>query len=163
MENEYAVSIDPASRNAGISLWLGVNFLASLALYSNQKTWSARAAEMRAALVAFVFSEIPEDSLITCIISELIPKIVEPSVQMITGALVAAPKFNSNITRKHLISPSSWKSYAKRHGCTDKEPKGVKTLLQLDTQHPKWKDIKSDDVADSIMIYLTYCEKNNIK
>lgn len=163
MNAEYAISIDPASRNAGVSVWHGITYLGSEALYSNQRTWSARAAEMRAALRIFVNHYIPSTELITCIVSELIPKIVEPSVQMITGALVADPRFNGNLARKQLISPSSWKSYARRHGCVDKEPKGVKALFQLDYQVPEWKLVKSDDVADSIMIYLTYCEKNNIK
>lgn len=155
----YTLSIDPASRLCGVSLFEDLKYINSILLKSELKTWSERVAEMRKDLREFVITNLPKGQQITRAIMELVPKIVEPSIQMAGGGLLSDSIYNLDLTRKFLISPSTWQAYARRNGSPDKYPKGVKALKQINFPVEKYK-ITSDDVADSIMIFLAWAEKN---
>lgn len=159
MNKIYTASIDPASRLCGASLFDGLTLIGGQCLTSSQKTWSARAAEMRAQMKEFVLATLPKGTTVTRATIELVPKIVEPSIQLIAGAILADPIFDLNITRKQFVSPSSWKAWARRHGALDKDPKGVVSLRQTGFPVEQYQ-IVSDDVADSIMIFLAWNEKH---
>lgn len=152
---QYTLSIDPASRQAGVSVWYGPVFLGAVTLVSVCNSWSARVAEMRVQLREFVKALIPPEAVVTRTVIELVPKIVEPSIQMVAGALLADPYYQVSPTRKFFVSPSTWKAFCRRKGCPDKDPKGMKALQSIG-----WtKNTFSDDVADSILIYMTWLER----
>lgn len=147
------LSIDPASRKAGISVWSGDTLIAAHALESKLPTWTERAHEMAGQLYSVTHTYTIEQ----CVI-ELVPKIAEPSVQIIAGALISQPHFKFDIRRAQFVSPSSWKAYVRRKDPSVKDPKGVKALEAIKwdfAKHP----VESDDVADSILIYLAWSGK----
>ena len=157
---EYTLAIDPASRLCGVSLFHGDSYIASICLTSSFKTWSARASQMRSQLKDFVLEHLPQNAVITRAVIELIPKIVDPSVQLIAGAIIADPAFQINPTRKFFVSPSSWKAFARRKGCTMKDPKGVQALTEAGLQPSGNLEIKSEDIADSMLLYYYWLEKH---
>lgn len=159
LPNIYTLSVDPASRLCGVSLYRNKEYIASISLESNLKTWSKRTADMRAQLQKFVSEHLPKGETITRAVMELVPKICEPSIQMAGGAILSDPLYNFDISRKYLVSPSTWKAYAKRKGSKEKDPKGVSALRAIGFPVDKFKII-SDDVADSILIFLAWAEKN---
>jgi hypothetical protein len=153
----YTISVDPASRLCGVSLWCNKEYIAAQSLESSLKTWSARAAHLRVQARKFVTDNLKGDAIVTRAVCELVPKIAEPSIQMICGSILSDAIFNLDLSRKFLVSPSSWKAWARRNGCTSKDPKGVPALVE--TAFAEKHVIKSDDVADSIMIFLCWYEK----
>lgn len=155
----WTLSIDPASRKAGVSLWFGDVYIASEALSSSLVTWSERANDLRIKLQAFISRYVPKNEFITLVVIELVPKIVEPSVQLIAGAIIAEERYKVNPTRKCFVSPSSWKAFARKNGCKEKDPKGVSALKDIGWDFDI-NPVTSDDVADSILIYLTWLRKN---
>lgn len=61
---------------------------------------------------------------------------------------------------KNFVVTSTWKYWASRRGATgpSKDIKGVKALSEVGFPVEKY-GIASDDVADSILIYLAWREK----
>jgi len=143
----------------GVSLWADKTYVSSVLLESKLKTWTARTADMRIQLKVFVEAYLPVGEKITRAVMELVPKICEPSIQMAGGAVLSDPAFSLDVTRKFLVSPSTWKAYVRRKGSKEKDPKGVSALRAINFPVDAY-GITSEDVADSIMIFLAWVEKN---
>ncbi len=154
----WVLSIDQASNSAGISLWKDGVLTACKTLRSVAATdnISTRLVEINQQLNQFLHAQLPVGTKITKVLFEGVrARLVLISV----GAFLISPYIDAKLNeRNNFIESSSWKRWAKLKGATGdaKTIKGIATLSEVgfDTQ-----GLDSDDVADSIMIYLTWADR----
>jgi hypothetical protein len=82
-------------------------------------------------------------------------------VLITAGAFLTCPRINAKLHAKHsFIETSSWKKWAMKNGATQefKLIKGVPALTQVGFPVADFS-IVSDDVADSVLMYLTWRER----
>jgi hypothetical protein len=98
-----------------------------------------------------------EEKIHTIISEDVRSKLVHLSF----GSILTCAYIQAHIkTKGSFISPSAWKSWAKLRGATGdfKAIKGVKALRECGWDFTKYP-VESDDIADSILIYLTWRDK----
>lgn len=90
------------------------------------------------------------------IVTELPPPSSHPGLKAVIGAILTLPQLAQvDLKKQNMISPSSWKAFARRKGCTDKDPKGIPALSAILETPP---DCPTDDAADAVLIALTWFE-----
>lgn len=156
----WVLSMDQASNSAGVSLWYSDDLRAVTVLTSDKSTDSMarRLQSMVTQLGHFIDAHVPEPDLIRRVIFEG----VQSRLVMITiGAFLTCPRIQARISpTKDFVQSSSWKSYAQKRGALGphSEIKGVRALRDIGYDVDKHRII-SDDIADSILIYLTWRDR----
>lgn len=151
------LSIDQASNNAGVSLWQHGMPRAWTVLAAKKKTdpLSVRLVQQRQQLETFLNEQLASTEDIDVVLFENVKSKV---VLLCAGAFLSLDIFQCKFKPKeHIVHPSSWKSYLRKRGATG-EIKGVKALEQGWPPSKRLK-LQSDDVADSMAIYLAWQEK----
>lgn len=153
----YCLSIDPGSNLCGISLWEDDKIIDTIALTGGKlKNWSARLSKMSQQLEDFLNEH--DIDTVTIVVAERI-MFGNPPLQITVGYLINNKHIHANITPKSFILPAVWKAFAKKNGWTDRICKGVVVIEKCFPQYlPFCK--KSEDIADSILIYLAWRRKN---
>jgi hypothetical protein len=156
-EAGYVLSVDQASNAAGVSLWLDGSLIATTVLTSKSAgdPFSRRIQGQLDQLNVFIDQYVPADIIITKVIFEGVRSRL---VMIVAGAFLTCPRIDAKISEKHnFIESSSWKNYARARGATGtfKDIKGVKALRECGWDFVKYP-IVSDDVADSVLMYLTW-------
>ena len=151
------LSIDQASNKAGCSLWSKAGQLhatAALTYGNPADPYSRRLQGLAKQLESWLLTQ----PTVTQIIFETTkPKLVLASV----GAFLTAPSLNVKLHETaSFVSPSTWKKWAQLHGATGafKLIKGVKALRETGFDVDGY-GIDSEDVADSVLIYLAWRER----
>lgn len=86
----------------------------------------------------------------------MIPPLAHPGLRTVVGAILTLPQLSqTDLKKENFISPSSWKAFARKNGCTEKDPKGIAALSSLLKQQP-FPESPTDDAADAILIGLTW-------
>lgn len=154
----YALSVDPASNLCGVSLWKDGTLIdtAVLASNNNRDLFSVRLQTIAFQLEQFLAKHLKEDEKVTTVVCEGVRSVL---VQICIGALLGVRQIHAPISSsKSFVYATSWKKYAKDRGATGplKDIKGVKALYEMG-----WtgQEVTSDDVADSILLYLTWRDR----
>lgn len=156
-ESGYVLSIDQASNAAGVSLWLDGALIATTVLVSKSAgdPFSRRIQGQLDQLNVFIDLHVPADIILEKVIFEGVRSRL---VMIVAGAFLTCPRIDAKISEKHnFIESSSWKNWARARGSkgTFKDIKGVKALQECGWDFVKFP-VASDDVADSILMYLTW-------
>lgn len=157
----FILSIDQASNAAGVSLWHDGQLKAHTVLRSNSSSdsFARRLQTQVPQLTAFLDAHLPEKLKLTKVLFEG----MKARLVLVTiGAFLTCPRLDNKLHAQHsFVESSSWKKWAQQHGATGpfKEIKGVKALKEIGYPVDKLA-IDSDDVADSILIYLTWRAKS---
>lgn len=152
--------MDQASNSAGVSLWYSGNLRATTALLSDKSTDSMprRLQSMVFQLNGFLDREVPKPDVINRVIFEG----VKSRLVMVTvGAFLTCPRIQARISpTKDFVQSMSWKSYARKNGALGPigDIKGVRALRDIRFPVDQYR-ILSDDIADSVLIYLTWREQ----
>ncbi len=151
------MSIDPASNLAGVSLWLNGRLTGTTVLKSNSSSdsYSRRLQTQVPQLTAFLASYLSEGECISKVIFEGVrARLVLVSV----GAFLTCPYIDAKISpTSSFIESSTWKYYARANGARGDfaDIKGVAALKEIGIPVEEL-GITSDDIADSILIYLAW-------
>lgn len=159
-EQGYVLVVDQASNAAGVSLWYNGRLIATTVLESNsaKDPISRRLQDQIPQLDSFLAKHLPDAARITKIVFEG----VRARLVLVTvGAFLTCPRIHAKLSPKaSFVESTSWKKWAREHGATEerlKDVKGVKALRE--TGFPvEEHGITSDDVADSVLMYLTWRE-----
>ncbi len=117
---------------------------------------SARLVTQRAQLEQFLNAQLASTEDIGAV---LIENVKSKTVLIAAGAFLSLDIFQCRfIPKEHIIHPSTWKAYLRARGATG-DIKGVRALEQGWVPARKLA-LDSDDVADSIAIYLCWKEKH---
>jgi hypothetical protein len=159
-EQGYVLSIDQASNTAGVSLWLDGTLMATTVLTSKSAgdPFSRRIQGQLDQLNAFIDQYVPADIIITKVIFEGVRSRL---VMIVAGAFLTCPRIDAKISERYnFVESSSWKNYARARGAqgTFKDIKGVNPLSECGWDFDKYP-ITSEDVADSILQYLTWATR----
>lgn len=159
------LSVDQASNQAGVSLWSpDGHLLGTTLLESNSKKdpFSKRITDQLVQLESFLDAHLDLDETITHVLFEG----VRSRLVLITvGAFMTCTRLNAGLSQKHsFVESRTWKSWAKRHGAKAfiSDVKGVESLIEAGFKAPEGIYM-NDDIADSIMIYIAWSEKNEPK
>ncbi len=159
-EQGYVLCIDQASNAAGVSLWYNGLLKDTTVLRSSSEKdpISQRLQDQLPQLDAFLNVNLPKSARVTKIVFEG----VRARLVLVTvGAFLTCPRIHAKLSPKaSFVESSSWKKWARRHGALEekvKDIKGVKALREVGFPVDEF-DICSDDVADSILMYLTWRE-----
>lgn len=158
-EDDVLLAIDPASHSAGLALFTlkDNGFIASKTLLGGKGEWPERVYKMQ--MEAYEFLE-PYSGNIKIVVSELIPKMADPSVQCVTGAIASCLPFDAKFSRGTFVAVSSWKAWARSQGAVpdvggkNKDVKGIKAVHDIFGK--EFHHFDSDDAADSFLIGLTW-------
>jgi len=157
LEENYVLAIDPASNKCGVSLWKDGAFVAGIDLESNsaRDPFSIRLQTISFQLDLFLRGQLGENEKIRTVVCEGVRSVL---VQICVGALLVCPQIEAKITTASFVHSTSWKKWAKDRGATGplKDIKGVQALRESTKDY---HHVTSDDVADSILIYLTWVSK----
>lgn len=156
-EAGYVLSIDPASNTAGVSLWKDGELITTTELKSTstKDSMGKRLRDQVDQLNTFLDALLPSGVLIKTVVLE---NVKSKLVMLVIGAYLSSPYIDANISpSKSFVSPSSWKKYAQLRGGKGDftKIKGVKALKEIGFPTDKY-NITSDDIADSVLIYLTW-------
>lgn len=156
------LSIDQASNQAGVSLWsVDHKLLATTVLKSKsaKDPFSKRVTDQIAQLEDFLELNLEYDEQITHVLFEGVRSRL---VLVTVGAFMTCTRFNAGLSALHsFVESRTWKSWAKRRGATAfiSHVKGVESLLETGFVMPAGM-LLTEDIADSIMMYLAWQEKN---
>lgn len=159
-EQGYVLSIDQASNAAGVSLWQTGRLIAHTVLKSRKAAdpLSVRLQCQVPQLTTFLNQNVPGDGCVTKIIFEG----VKARIVMVTvGAFLMSPRIAVKLHQRHtFVESRQWKKFAADRGATGpfKDIKGLRALREIGFPVDD-HGIDSDDVADSILIYLTWRER----
>lgn len=142
---------------AGVSLWYDGELIAHTVLLSQSADdkYSRRLQHQVPQLTDFLNKQLPKGLNIEKVIFEGMKNRL---VLITVGAFLTCPRLDAKLHQKFsFVESSSWKRWAKNKGATGltKDVKGVKALREIGFPVDK-HDIKSDDVADSVLMYLTW-------
>lgn len=162
-ERGYILSVDQASNVAGVSLWYDGDLVATTELVSvsAKDPFARRVQGQLAQLTAFLDLHLPSGVQIDTAVFEGVRMRV---VIAVIGAFLCCPRIDSKLNEKHdFVESSIWKTWAKMRGATGphKLIKGVKALTEAGwdvVKHP----VTSDDIADSILIYCAWRDRELI-
>ena len=153
-EKGWILSIDQASIKAGVSLWKDGELIAFTDLNGGGKKvpMSKRLHKQRVELDTFL-----EQHCKGTVSTVLFEDVKGKFVQMICGAYLTAGKICCKIGKDHLVHTRTWKSWAQRQGALGpvRDIKGVRALREIGWDFSRWA-VESDDVADSLMIYMAW-------
>jgi hypothetical protein len=155
----WVLSVDPASNNCGVSLWRDGRYIAGRVLTSENRTdpYSKRLQDICRQLGTFLSIHVGNDTINTVIAEGVRSRIV----QVAFGAILTDHHICAALSPKgSFVESMQWKRWARQRGATGLTPdiKGVKALTEAGwpmDKHP----IDSEDVADSILIYLTWKDR----
>ena len=152
----YSLSIDPATHCAGVSLFKNNELVSWTILTSNHSrdNLTDRMKAQVTQLEEFLQLNLPKGEMVGRIIME---DVRSKLLILSAGAYLTCPYIDAKVAYPyHFISPSKWKSWARRRGASgnSKEIKGLAALRMIKWDFDKYP-IMSDDVADSVMQY--YC------
>lgn len=156
-ESGYVLVIDQASNLAGVSLWHNGDIKAHTVLRSNSSSdsYSRRLQTQVPQLTLFLNKYVPIEFKITKVVFEGMKNRL---VLITIGAFLTCDRIDAKLHQRFsFVESSSWKRWAKDHGAQGitKDIKGVKALRETGFPVEAFK-IESEDVADSILIYLTW-------
>lgn len=159
-ERGFILSIDQASNVAGVSLWYDGELRATTELLSAspKDPFARRVQGQLHQLTVFLDLHVPADIMIDTVIFE---GVRARAVICVVGAFMCCPRIDSKLVdRVNFVESSSWKTWAKERGATGphKLIKGVKALREAGWDFTKYP-IESCDIADSILMYLTWRSK----
>jgi hypothetical protein len=145
------LAIDPASISAAAALFLPTGIITKQLLADKSDNWTKRIGTQRQILMEWLSEQIP-DQVVDKFVVEEVGIFSNAKLSYSVGALASVPQINSDL---FLLGVSTWKSMAKRYGCTTKDPKGKKALAIV---RPDIK-VSSDDEADAVLIGLAFLER----
>jgi hypothetical protein len=159
-EHGYVLAVDQASNCAGVSLWYNGELKATTTLLSKDKSdpFARRIQHQLGQLTAFLDVWLPASVTIEKVVFEGVRSRL---IIAVVGAFMCCPRISAKLSEKaNFIESSSWKRWAQARGATGpfKDIKGVKALREAGwdfSKHP----IESDDVADSILMYLAWRDR----
>jgi len=155
-ERGWGLSIDQASMLAGVSLWFNGTLKAYTTLEGGtRKTpMSNRLKAQVEQLDAFLDAHLKDDECVSFVLFE---DVKAKQVQMICGAYLTSARINCKISKDSLVHTRTWKSWAQRMGAGGpiKDIKGVAALEATGWDFNKYPT-DSDDIADSILMYLAW-------
>jgi len=159
-ERGYVLSIDQASNVAGVSLWYDGELRATTELLSAspKDPFARRVQGQLHQLTAFLDLHVPAEIMIDTVIFEGVRARI---VICVVGAFMCCPRIDSKLVEKaNFVESSSWKTWAKERGATGSHKliKGVKALTEAGWDGDKYP-ITSDDIADSVLMYMTWRDK----
>lgn len=159
-EAGYILSVDQASNIAGVSLWYNGDLKATTTLVSKSSNdpFSRRIQYQLEQLTAFLDAQLPADTVIEKVIFEGVRSRL---VIIVVGAFLCCPRISAKLHDKaNFIESMSWKRWAQLRGAQGpmKDIKGVKALREAGWDFDKYP-VDSDDIADSLFIYLTWRDR----
>ncbi len=154
----WVVAVDEASNCAGVSLWRDDLLVAVTTLNSDHKTQkiSRRLQTQVEQLTSFLSLHLAAGDTVDTVIFEG----VRARLVLITvGAFLCCPYINTALGAKtSFVESRQWKAWAKMHGAHSQpftEIKGVTALREI-PELSKYHWIDQDDIADSVLIYMTW-------
>jgi hypothetical protein len=159
-ERGYVLSVDQASNVAGVSLWYDGTLQATTTLVSKRAgdPFSRRIQYQLEQLNTFIDVHVPADIILDKVIFEGVRSRL---VMIVAGAFLTCPRIDAKITESYnFVESSSWKNWARARGAKGdfKSIKGVPALQQCGWDFDKYP-ITSEDVADSILMYLCWKDR----
>lgn len=156
----WILSIDQASNAAGVSLWKDGTLVDTTVLVSSSSShsYSKRVQFQVPQLTAFLARHLKPNENVTKILFEGVRSVL---VQMAAGAFMMCPLIDAKLSPSDsFVHTSSWKMYAKQRGATGplKDIKGIKALLEIGFPVEVLSK-QSDDIGDSVLIYLSWVNK----
>lgn len=157
----YILSIDQASNIAGASLWYQGALIATTTLVSKSADdpFSRRVQHQVPQLTAFLQKHLKPGHLVETVVFEGVRARL---VMLTVGSFLTCPLICAKVSEKHsFVESSSWKKYAKERGATEpftRDVKGCKALREIGFDLVK-HGITSDDVADSVLIYMCWRDR----
>lgn len=156
LESKYVfVSIDPSSTSCGISVFTtkgkyldGFCIKVSSGIPSSQRLYFMR----KKFIEEWEFRYGKETMASLCTLENL-PMSRYAVLSNAAGAILSSGKITADLLPRCYISPSQWKFFSRELGCFMKDPKGVTALKAIGWQYSL--EGVNDDVADSILIFLT--------
>ncbi len=159
-EQGWVLVIDQASNCAGVALWYSGTLKATTELLSHSKKDAIpqRLQYQVTQLDKFLAEHLPDSACITKLLFEG----VRARLVLVTvGAFLTCSRIHAHISPKtSFIESTSWKKWAQLHGATGpiKLIKGVKALRETGFPVDEM-GIVSDDIADAVLMYLTWKDK----
>jgi hypothetical protein len=155
----YVLSVDPASNLCGVSLWRDGVYIAGSVFASESRTdpYSKRLQDICRQLGAFLSEHVGSETIRTVVAEGVRSRLV----QIALGAILTDAHISAHLSPKgSFIESMQWKRWAKQRGATGptNDIKGVKALTEAGWPMTKFP-VTSDDVADSILIYLTWKDR----
>lgn len=160
-EQGWVLSVDQASNCAGVSLWHNGILIACTTLNSKKSTDTLprRLQTQVPQLTEFLQKYLPAGEMVTTVIFEGVRARL---VALVVGAILTCPLLDKCRINQYasFVESSSWKKWARSHGATGtfEQIKGVKALREVGFPVDKYL-LTSDDIADSILMYLTWRQK----
>ena len=147
------LAIDPASHKAGVALFLDDKVYTTQLIGFQGSMWSERIFQQREQLDKFLTLHL-KSGIVNTLVVENLTGFGHAKLSYSVGSLCSLPAIKSEL---NLVATSTWKAMARRCGCPDKDPKGIKALTFV--RPDLAQNCKSDDEADSVLIGLAYLEK----
>lgn len=159
-ESGFILAIDQATNSAGVSLWFNGMLVDGIVLCSlgPDLPYCVRIKNQLEQLNKFLDSRLPPDCLIETVVFE---GVRERLVLVVAGAFCTARRVSAQLGPKYFVETPKWKKWAKDHGASQpfKDVKGVRALLDVGFYETTTYRTDSDDIADSILIYLTWRDR----
>lgn len=158
----WVLFVDQASNAAGVALTRDGELYACDTVCSTRSSdvISQRLQDQVPRLTDFLNTYVPMGENITKVVFEGVrSRIVLISV----GAFLMCPRIKARLSPTgNFVESRSWKAWAKRQGATGpiKDIKGRKALFEIRPELFKRFKIDTDDAADSILMALTWHERN---
>lgn len=159
-ERGYVLSVDQASNVAGVSLWYDGELKATTTLVSKRAgdPFSRRIQYQLEQLNTFIDAHVPADIILDKVIFEGVRSRL---VMIVAGAFLTCPRIDAKISESYnFVESSSWKNWARARGAKGdfKTIKGVKALRECGWDFDKYP-IESEDISDSVLMYLTWASR----
>lgn len=157
----YTLFIDQASNAAGVALTLDGELLGTETIRSLRSTdvISARLQHQIPLLTDFINKYVPRHRDINRVVFEGVrARLVLISV----GAFLMCPRIKARLSpTDSFVETGSWKNWAKKQGATGKtkDIKGLRSLREIRPELFNRYKIKTDDEADSVMMWLTFKDR----
>lgn len=161
-EQGYILCVDQATNTAGITLWLNGEVIAGTALEATSKNdpFSVKMRSHLVQLTDFLNANLPSEISLNRILFEGVRSRL---CMVVVGAYCACPRITAKLhPTATFIETPQWKSWARKHGALEPEfgkIKGVKALTETGFFNTTNFRTDSDDIADSILIYLTWRDR----
>ena len=160
-ENGWILAIDQASNCAGVSLWRNGALVDTTTLLSDspKDALGKRLSRQVEQLTDWLHGRLGKAEIKTVLFEGVRSRLVLVTV----GAFVCVPQLRHCKVHQRFsfIESTSWKNYARKRGATNPklgDIKGVPALREIGFPVDQHR-IDSDDIADSILIYLCWRDK----
>jgi hypothetical protein len=152
----YVLSVDQASNAAGVSLWLNRSLVghAVLKSKSSKDSFSRRIQAQAKDLKAFLDAYLPAGEVIRVVLFESVKSRI---IMAVIGSVLVHDRIDATLTAATMIPSMRWKKWAQGMGATGplKDIKGVPALREVKFD-VDGHGITSEDVSDSVLIFLTW-------